>query len=375
MAASENERETSPVNMQQLLEQCHDTIVRYYLDAEIDGRQKNEIIEQQLKAYLENAETQEPAQAYTRFLSLLIRLSEFDANVNAAMPGSQLAVQLFTIFDLYLEDMGLLDRQNVHAGLFHGMKLVRRGLQIVSEFKTPKYLPHIERVFLLKDERMTGMLVSHVKEMFGENHFKRALCWIKHFDLHPHFSLEEVVCLSVITNQVPLLEDFIGDKLEYRKQTISFLDNLIELDLYNRPVATLPTLQRRLYDETHKDVKDKRLEKLTIKLLKAYEFPDNTAPNLLTLRAKNALLYEHWQFRTHKTAETHYLGMVFQILTRTPFLQQIYTSQLCSQGELELALFWAVMMNLEENAWPASLSARVRSNPRLLENARQRVQE
>lgn len=110
------------------------------------------------------------------------------------------------------------------------------------------------------------------------------------------FSVLQIATQIFLDNNFTLLKTFIGaNDTARQRRFVEYLDRLIGVKLGYEAVGALSEEEQRILDD------GKRLEKNVPKFIKEFGVPERIAPNAMTARCRECLLYHHHRWVKNET--------------------------------------------------------------------------
>lgn len=223
-------------------------------------------------------------------------------------------------------------------------------------------IKHVIDTFKMQDDNV--LFLEKIKDFIATKKYKEACQCAVALGLMSHFSVDHIILPLVLQDKLSIAEEGLATDRRLQIELVTRLDQLVgERSLRN-------TVDHLIHQLEVPDVKldrfasHKPLGKLISKLVKTFNLPTDTTPNLNQKRSAGALNFIfHKRFFEKSLSIDSWKEMAADAVKGNYTLQQDLVSMLAGFNEVEEALYWAVEFGIPQHKWPYNVSLLFRDDP------------
>lgn len=211
-------------------------------------------------------------------------------------------------------------------------------------------LEGICQVFRLEENKRH--VVDTVQGLLTQKKYIESCSILTATKLQNYFDLKDVAIPLFLQDKMNVVEIYLKDEPELQKQMVQFLDEIAgnpsKIETYIRELE-VPSVR-------HGKFTPKTVSKLEARLLKLYNLPMDTCPNLSEIRSEGALKYVLYKRYIEKNLnEANWSDLVLETVGENKRLHSELLVHLCSYNDMDEAFKWAEILSVNKLHWPYAL--------------------
>ncbi|XP_035829392.1 exonuclease mut-7 homolog [Aplysia californica] len=208
------------------------------------------------------------------------------------------------------------------------------------------------------DHRGNEYFLPMAKAFLLRDKLTEAAQVISKLRLQSHFKQEEVLMPLLFSDKVNIIESYVSGNPEQQRAVLSLLDYLCARSTDILSYAQSAGMKNIKGEKLSKKV----LSKFAMRLIKLFDIPPETCPNITENRAMGAVRYLLYKYYIEKSmAHNSWEDMLESAVGENKNLQQQLVTELLGYNDVMEALTWADRYQLEdEKLDPTVLEARQR---------------
>ncbi|XP_014681233.1 PREDICTED: exonuclease mut-7 homolog [Priapulus caudatus] len=193
-----------------------------------------------------------------------------------------------------------------------------------------------------------------IEDMLNRKMYKEASLVITALDLQRYFNLREVALPLILQDRAPLAEAYVRDYKDLQVSFVSILDELCAKtvnfdDIIREMDVPVACVQRQ-------KVNRKGLNKLASKLIKLFNIPIESCPNICHMRNLGSLKYALYKHYVEGSMTKENLQeMIEESVGENPLLHEELITLLVGFGDSARAAWWARRLRVPHDTLPSSV--------------------
>ncbi|XP_011495833.1 PREDICTED: exonuclease mut-7 homolog [Ceratosolen solmsi marchali] len=262
---------------------------------------------------------------------------------------SSLAVTIIEEFEKWINPV----KNNYKYCLYPELKVA--AFKLVSKQKCLQFVRMVSDVYEFSTDNI--YFIPFIKELIRNKKFKEAGQFTEMLKLQKSFDDPEILLLPLfLQNKISIVKDLLKDYPDMQCTYVTYLDKLLSPDNNSQKTLDQFIIHHKIPDVKMITLQHKPIAKTLARLVKFYNLPPETCPNLQMKRGQGALRFLIYKrYVDGSLSVDSWREMVKEAIGNDPLLQVEIVVFLVNANDCMEALYFAHIYNVPRNKWPSSL--------------------